>query len=314
MGGRTFLRPPPETGKLGPDSKSARAAPGPPPAQAHCARSAPAGQAGRPGPAPPKPRSRRGVGRGPRACALGLRTTLRRREQAAPCDRCPYPRWRPWPGLTGSPLQPAPQPPLARSVARPALTAGPCGAALWAWRTRLAWATARVDCHHPPVLPALSQQSRALQLVPGASSDSPAPGIGSFGSQWGPGGGRGRSIPGIRRALGLASWRPRGRWAGPSGAVPATPQWANGRAAGRPGRAGRGRGRAVIDELFIRNRAGGRGPRGEVMQGRCSQWPQGRRREGGAGAADGRRSWPISARLSAGEGEQHHGSTWVNFL
>ena len=248
---------------------------------------------GRPAGPAPRPQGRvpaEGQGGALRACALGLRTALRRREQAAPRDRCPYPRWRPRPGLTGSPLQPAPQPPLARSVARPALTAGPCGAALWGRRTKIAWATARVDSHHPPVLPTLSQQSRAHQLVPGASSDSSAPGIGSFGSQWGPGGGRGRSIPGIRRALGLASWRPRGRWAGPSRAVPATPQWANGRAAGRPGRAGRGRGRAVIDELFIRNRAGGRGPRGEVMQGWCSQWPQGRRREGGAGAADGRRS------------------------
>lgn len=196
---------------------------------------------------------------------------LRRREQAAPRDRCPYPRWRPRPGLTGCPLQPAPQPPLARRAARPALTAGPRGEALWGRRTRLSGATARVDSHHPPGLPTLSQPSGVHRLAPVASSDSPAPGIGSFGSQWGPGGGRGRSIPGVRRALGLASWTPRGRWAGPSGAVPATPQWANGRAAGRPGRAGRGRGRAVIDELFIRNRAGGRDPRGEVMQGWCSQ-------------------------------------------
>lgn len=38
------------------------------------------------------------------------------------------------------------------------------------------------------------------------------------------------------------------------------------------------------------------------MQGRRSQWLQSRRLRGGAGAADGRRAWPISARLRAGGG------------
>ncbi|CAI9152627.1 unnamed protein product [Rangifer tarandus platyrhynchus] len=166
---------------------------------------------------------------------------LRRLEQAAPRDRCPYPKWRPRPGLTGSPLQPAPEPPLARSTALPALTAGPRGAALRGRRTRLAGATARVDRHHPPGLPTFSQPSGSQRLAPGASSDSPAPGIGSFGSQWRPGGGRGRSIPVVRRALGLASWRPRADGRDQAGLFPRPPSGPMGGPPGaRGGRAGGG--------------------------------------------------------------------------
>lgn len=129
----------------------------------------------------------------------------------------------------------------------------------------------------------------------------PPPRTGISGSQWGPGrvleGGQRWSIPAVCRASGLAvggrgtrGGSTRGGTRGPIGPME-----------GRPGGQG-GRGRAVIDDLVVRNRAGGRGPGGEVMQGWRSQWLQSRRLRGGAGAADGRRPWPISARLRAGGG------------
>lgn len=98
-----------------------------------------------------------------------------------------------------------------------------------------------------------------------------------------------------------SGWPPRDEGREHTGRYPG-PQWTNGRTAGRLGRAVGGRGRTVIDELFVRNRAEGRGPGGEVMQGWRSQWLQSRRLGGGAGAADGRRAGPISARLRAGGG------------
>lgn len=135
-------RPPPGPGNFGPDSESARIpwfSAGAGALRSPCARRE--GRLARP--APPRPRSRRGAGRGLRACALGLRTAPASPEQAAPRDRCPYPRWRPRPGLTGSPS--------ARASA-PRQESGPSGPHRWpprrsslGRRTRLSGATARVD-------------------------------------------------------------------------------------------------------------------------------------------------------------------------
>lgn len=76
----------------------------------------------------------------------------------------------------------------------------------------------------------------------------------------------------------------------------------------------RRRSRAVIDAFFIRNQAGG-GARGGGGDARPLKPMADGPPAGGAGpgclTGVGR---GLSPRGSALEGEQHHGSTWVNFL
>lgn len=194
-------------------------------AGAHCARPAPAGKAGRLRPHPKAAFPPR-AGRGP--------PRLRTRPSHRPCVAGSRPHHviaartqdgGQRPGLaTGSPLQPAPQPPLARRAACPPHR-WPRGAASGGGERGFPGATARAS-HHPPD----SQHFPNHQCPPaGAYSvlrDS-LPWDWQLRQPMGTRGGRGGSIPGVR---GRWAWRVEvmGRWAGPSGAVPATPpvgQW-----------------------------------------------------------------------------------------
>lgn len=105
--------PPPRAEELGlgltPTARSRR--PGPP-AGAGALRPPHARREGQPA-RPPTPKAAfppRGRAEPAAPAYSPFAPPLRLREQAAPRDHCQYPRWRPRPGPTGSPPEPAPRP------------------------------------------------------------------------------------------------------------------------------------------------------------------------------------------------------------